>query len=210
MPATVPSSKALTLTEDRVLEILQSKLASEIDSELGRGPDDYTADGIYLPDPDDYHREAAPDREQTLEVESVAVWVGQRSQETYGDFRNTTADGRLVSVNVPYAATFAFVPMLSHPSVSDPVQSGDFPDEQIPHRRGQLYRAMIAHTLAKWGTSGSSNNLRAHAVESVDLQTTFSTVRAFRSGPDSVEIRGGGYIEFTVAQWQLFPPRDQT
>jgi hypothetical protein len=210
MPATVPSSKALALTEDRVLEILQLKLSDEIDTTLGRGSGDYTSGGIYLPDPDRYHREAAPDREQTLEVESMAVWVGQRGAETYGEFRNTTSGGRLVHVDIPYAATFAFAPLLAHPPVPDPVQSGDLPDEQIPHRRGQLYRAAIAHTLSKWGTLGSGNTPRANAVKSTDLETTFSTVRAFRSGPDSVEVRGGGYIEFTASQWQIHPSHDQT
>jgi len=208
--ASVPASNAAALTADRMIDILASKLPVELDGEFGRSADDITDDGVFLPDPDRYFRQPAPTREEALNVERVAVFSGTRGDTDYGDVRNAKSGGQLVRARIPWAVGFAFAPAVGRPDVSDPVQSDVLTGRESVNRRAQKYRDGIKHTVEKWGTLGSGSDTRDNAVNGVELEADFARTLHFQIGEGTGQLRGAGFVEFTIKQWQLLPRHDQT
>lgn len=209
--AAIPYEEADTLTADRVIEILNNKLSSELDSLYGRGSNDLTNEGLYLPDPDRYYREPAPDLDRITELETFAIFSGERADPNYNEWRNASSGHRVVRASVPWTVSFFFQRELGHDSVSDPVQSRDLDSREIVNRRAKRYRKGIGYTIEKWGMVGSGGATRANAIQDVELGTDFSQTLPFSVRTESsAELMGGGFVEFDIDQWQKTPEPQQT
>lgn len=209
MVATIPTSEAERLTHDRVIEILDTKYATELDGELGRSGTPITTDeGLFLPDPGRYIRQESPTRQQMREADDVVVYEGQTGEADYGDWRNH-GSGHLVKAHVPWAATIVVGQAPQDPA-SDPVQSRNYTTEEILNLRISDYVAVLRHTLSKWSTIGSGSATRANAIQSIEEGSSVSTLVEIQTGAASNPLRGVGSFQFTIQQWQVFPNHDQT
>lgn len=209
----IPHEKAERLTDDRAIELLDSKMPSELDDLYGRtksSPSTETDDGIYLPDPDTYYRQPAPTDEQIREAEHVAVFAGQRSETSYGDFRNLGSDGVLIKATIPYALSLVFGQAVGHPDTSDPVLGRDQHPVELTQTRIQYYAAGLRHTIYKWGHVGHESTTRANAIQDVSIGNSFSRAVEIQTGPDSAALKGQALVECEIDQWQVFPPDAHT
>lgn len=209
----IPHEKAERLTDDRAIELLDSKLPGELDDLYGRtasSPTHETDDGIYLPDPDEYYRQPAPTDEQIRETAHVAVFCGQRSETSYGDFRNMSGTGVLLKATIPYAVSLVFGRAPGHPDTSDPVLGRDQHPVELTQTRIQYYAAGVRHTIYKWGHVGNESTVRANAIQDVSIGNSFSRAVEIQTGPDSTALKGQALVELEIDQWQVFPPDAHT
>lgn len=209
MTDTVPAAQGVQLAQDRILEIVNDKLSAEIDSIFTRSGN-LTASGIYLPDPDQFIRQDAPDQQEFLGVSSVSCYVGATGQTDYAPFRSAGASGYLVEASIPFAASIVFARAASQPTVSDPVLGGSLSRDQITQRRAEHYAGALKHTITKWAKIGSASTDRARAVRKTTPQSDFSRALRIFVGEDESVTRGVASYQFTVHQRQLVPPLTQT
>jgi len=211
--AYIPSDQALTLTYDRVIDILQSKLPAVMTTRFDRDANDFTdgGDGVFLPDPSEYYRQSAPEQNDLLGVEEVEVYTGQSGASSYGDYRNVDGDGKLVEVEVPWAVTILFG-VSPQGSIDDPVQGRDLHPREVTQRRANLYAGALKHTVSKWFSIGSGSDTRNNAISRIeegdDLSTTLQV--SVQDSDDPTNLRGLALFDFTIRQRQLLPRTDQT
>lgn len=218
MPKYIAAERAGALTNARVLEILSEKFSGAVDAQLNRDADDRIQPqsgsgdyaGLYLPDPDRYVEQASPTTQEAMGIQNVVFFSGQTTQTEYGPQNAHKSDGFLKKALVPWAVSFVFARKLGDQAISHPVLSRNLTKEEIVEARAQAYRDMIAYTLEKYGLLGTANTERAKAVKAVDIQNTFGSTYRIRTGDGDQDLRGVGFVEFQIGQWQQFPSHQQT
>jgi hypothetical protein len=210
--AFVPTHRALSLTYDRVIDVLQAKLPSTLNAQFNRNANNFvdSGSGVYLPDPSEYYRQSTPEREDIKGVTEVEVYTGQRGDTSSEDYANVDG-GRLIEVDIPWAVTLIFGVGLQ-PSIDDPVQSRDLDPREVTQRRANHYSGAIKHTISEFGSIGSGSATRANAIHSTteggDLSTTLNV--SVNDSNDDTSLRGLALYEFTIHQRQKLPASNQT
>lgn len=211
----IPAGRAQSLTAARVIEVLDSKFGSEVDTELNRNaddeifPPDNNYDGLYLPDPQEYVEQPSPTTQELNDLQNVAFYSGQRAPTTYGEESAYGGDGYYRSADVPWAVSFVAAREFGASAVSHPVLSRDLKDEERVEARARFYRDMIAWTIDKWGHLGTGSNTRAHAIKSTQVVDTFGAALRMRVG-EELNLYATGYVQFDIDQWQHWPEDSYT
>jgi len=209
MPHAIPTENAGTLTTDRVVELLDTKLDGALDSLFGRDADDFADDGVYVPTPDDIVREPAPGPKQAVDAHEVVFFTGQRQPPQYGDFQNVASSNEsVVPVVVPWTVSFAFSRALRE-APTDQILGGELDEAEILNRRAKKYAGALRHTLVHWGQTSDTAPPRSYAIGGVEIESSLGSSMVFSPTDDDFELRGGGFVEFSIEQWQTFPSHDR-
>ena len=198
-------------TTDRIVRVLREHLPADLDDLYRRdldgltgtpGPlEDAWTQGIYLPDPEEYYRQASPSTGADKGIGDVVVYVGPIGPATT---RNSTpestagAAGSVWQMEQPYAATIVFGILAGQEAVTDLETGQELRAEEIARKRASYYAGALAHTV------------HSRAFGTLEIWGTIPGPRS--SGQAEIPIDGEDYAlvgissyEFVVINNQFFP-----
>lgn len=189
---------------ERLVEILRRKFNDELDSAFGRDADNFTDDGIYLPDldGDEIYRYPAPNRRDREDMaakrqQTVAGFVGFVGDSSSTDTYTASSQGRLVDVARPFGAALLF----NHAPQKDASaagQSRNLTPNELMYKRSVLYLGALEHTVAKYAC-------RHDAVNDSSPRSDLPITGGIEIDEGKLGLWGVVLYEFDVDQEVLFP-----
>ena len=203
----IPSHSAQSILTDRLLADIYHNFPGLLDAIHSRDDDDYTDDGILLPDPDNYIRRAAPDSETDYQPGAVNVYIGQwQSSQTNSDSQSAVDGGVLKDMLVPCRVGVSVLPTIWDREATDPITGETLDKTERAQRRVDYYVHALKWGLAKWSGISSYGDSKDYAFRKFLLTSDFTGTISLDSINDETDgIRSRGFVDFKCFNRQKFP-----